>query len=348
MKKKVKKKKLGGGKPLPGQMLDLVTGYWVSQLVYVAAKLELADRLAKGPKTAADLAAETGANPIALHRILRALAGVGVFKETAGGRFKLTPLAGTLRTGVPGSMRDFAVMMVEDYNWEAWQDILESVRNGEAAFPRVHGMKIFEYYEKHPEKGGDFARAMSSLSGTENPAIAAAYDFSALRTLVDVGGSQGHLLAEILRRNRRLRGVLFDLPHAVERAKAAPYLNAKGLHGRIEFVAGDFFRGVPEGADAYIMKYILHDWDDSLCTKILKSCREALAPGGRVLVVDTVVPRGNAPHWGKLLDVNMLAMTGGRERTASEFQDLLAGAGFRLKRIVPTACPLSIVEGRAA
>jgi len=329
-------------------MLDLIIGYWISELVLVVSKLNLADLLEKGPRTAADLAKSTGTNPGALHRVLRALAGVGVFSEVAGGRFKLTPLGATLRSRSPHSMRDFAIMMVDDYNVQAWQDLLESVRTGENAFPRVHGMPVFEYFLNHPEKGQVFGRAMASLSGTENPAVAAACDFSKSRTLVDVGGSQGHLLAEILRANPKLKGILFDLPLAAEQAMKSPYLNARGVKGRVEVMAGDFFQSVPQGADTYLMKYILHDWEDALSIKILENCRRGMAPGGRVLVVDTVIPRGNKPHWGKLLDINMLVATGGRERTAEEFKKLFAQAGFKVRRIIPTRCPLSIVEGAAA
>jgi len=341
------KAKRAGKKPLPAQMLDLITGYWVSQLVFVAARLGLADLLKGGPKTAAQLAASTGTHPVALHRILRALASVGVFAEIKGGRFKLTPLAATLRSEVPESMRDFALMMVDDYNWKPWQEVPEVARTAENAFARVNGMKVFEFFEKHPEKGKVFAQSMASLSRTENPAIAKAAELSKTRTLVDVGGSQGHLLAEVLRANPRLKGVLFDLPSAVERARKAPYLSAKGIAGRVELVGGDFFQSVPEGADAYIMKYVIHDWDDALCVRILENCRRAMARGGRILVVDTVVPSGNGPHWGKLLDINMMVLTGGRERTAAEFKELFGRAGIKLRKIVPTACPLSIVVGQA-
>jgi predicted O-methyltransferase YrrM len=341
------KGKRAGKKPLPAQMLDLITGYWVSQLVFVAAKLGLADLLKGGAKTADQLAASTGTHPIALRRVLRALASLGVFTEIQGGRFKLTPLAATLRSEAPLSMRDFALMVVDDYNWQVWQELPEIVRTAESAFVRVHGMKTFEYLEKHTEKGRVFAQSMASLSRTENPAVAAAANLSKARSLVDVGGSQGHLLAEVLRANPQLKGVLFDLPSAVERARKAPYLNAKGIAGRVELVGGDFFQSVPEGADAYMMKYVLHDWDDALCVRILENCRRAMARGGRVLVVDTVIPGGNGPHWGKLLDITMMVATGGRERTASEFKELFAAAGFKLKKIIPTACPLSIVEGQA-
>jgi O-methyltransferase len=272
---------------------------------------------------------------------------VGVFSEIQGGRFKLNPLAATLRSDAPQSMRDFALLMVDDYNWRVWQEFPEVVRTSRNAFASVHGVESFENLEKHPEKGRIFAQAMASLSRAENPAIVETGDFSKIRTLVDVGGSQGHLLAEVVRANPRMNGVLFDLPSAVERARQAAYLNAKGIVSQVELVGEDFFQSVPEGADAYTMKYVLHDWDDELCIRILENCRRAMAWGGRVFVVDTVIPGGNGPHSGKLLDINMLVLTGGHERTVSEFKDLFAGAGFKLKRILPTACPLSIVEGHA-
>lgn len=341
------KTKLTGKKPLPGQMLDLIIGYWISQLIFVAAKLGLADQLKRGPRTAEQLAHTTGMHPVALARALRALASVGVFAEIHGGRYKLTPLASTLLADTPQSMRDFALMMVDDYNWRTWQELLESVRTEANMFPRVNQMRIFEYLQQNPEKGRLFARSMASISGMENPAVAAAGDFSKLRTLVDVGGSQGHLLAEVLRRNRRLKGILFDLPATVEQARGAPYLQAKGIVGRVELMGGDFFQSVPEGADGYMMKYILHDWDDAQCITILENCRRAMALGGRVLVIDTVIPAGNGPHWGKLLDIAMMVGTGGRERSAAEFKTLFTAAGLKLKRIIPTDSPLSIVEGSA-
>jgi hypothetical protein len=339
------KKKRGKGKPLPAAMLDLIIGYWVSQLVHVVAKLGVADLLKGGPKSPAELARSVGADPLALRRVLRALAGVGLFAERKDGRFALTPFGATLRSDRPDSMRAFAIMMVDDYNWQAWADVLQSVKTGQTAFDRVHGLKIFDYLGKHPDKARVFGEAMTSVSGFENPAVAAAYDFSRVVTLVDVGGSHGHLLAAILKANPKLKGVLFDLPQVLEQARNAPYVGDRRVAGRIELTPGDFFQSVPRGADAYIMKYILHDWDDDLCVKILENCRRAMAANGRVLVVDTVIPPGNDPHWGKLLDINMLVGPGGRERTRSEFVALFARAGLKLKRIIPTASPLSIVEG---
>ena len=340
-----KKKKGAGGKPLPAAMLDLIIGYWVSQLVHVVAKLGLADLLKGGPKSSADLARSVGADPQTLHRVLRALAGVGVFAERKDGRFALTPLGATLRSDRPDSMRAFAIMMVADYWVQAWADLLQSVKTGQTAFDRVHGLKVFDYFGKHPDKAREFGEAMTSISGTENPVVAAACDFSNVGTLVDVGGSHGHLLAAILKANPKLKGVLFDLPQVLDQARGAPYVGAREIAGRIELAPGDFFRSVPAGADAYIMKYIIHDWNDDLCVKILENCRRAMAPNGRVIVVDTVIPPGNDPHWGKLLDINMLVGPGGRERTRSEFGQLFKRAGLKVKRIIPTASPLSIVEG---
>lgn len=342
------KKEAAKGRPLPAAMLDLIIGYWVSQLIHVAAKLGLADLLKGGPKSPAELARSAGADARALHRALRALASVGVFAERKDGRFALTPLAATLRSDRPDSMHAFAMMMVEDYNWEAWGDVLQSVKTGQTAFDRVHSMRIFDYLGKHPEKARIFGESMTSISGTENAAVVAACDFSKAGTVVDVGGSHGHLLAAILKANPRLKGILFDLPPVLEQARKAPYVSGREMAGRIELAPGDFFQSVPEGADAYIMKYILHDWDDDLCVEILENCRRAMAPNGRVLVVDTVIPSGNDPHWGKLLDINMLVGTGGRERTRSEFVQLFARAGLKLKRLISTACPLSIVEGVSA
>lgn len=199
-----------------------------------------------------------------------------------------------------------------------------------------------------PDKLRTFAKSIASISATENPAVAAAFDFGSLGRLVDVGGSQGHLLAAILRAHPRVRGQLFDLADVVTQAQQAPYLTGADVTSRVEFVAGDFFASVPPGADGYVMKYILHDWDDDQCVRILTNCRMAMAKGGRVLVVDTVIPRGNEPHWGKQLDINMLVLTGGRERTAKDFEALFARAGLRRRKVHATACPLSIVEGVAA
>lgn len=334
-------------RPLPAQMLDLITAYWTSQLVFVAARLGLADQIGKGARTAAELATAVAADADRVHRVLRALAAAGVVVEKSGGRFALTPLGATLRSDVPFSMRNFALMMVDDYNWLSWGKLLDGVVKPTTPFEDVLGCRTFEYLHRHPDKLKTFAESMSSISATENPAVAAGYDFGRHGQLVDVGGSQGHLLGAILQRHTKVRGTLFDLPEVVAQAQQAPYLAAKGLPGRVQFAAGDFFANVPAGADAYVMKYILHDWDDDRCVQILTNCRQVMAKGGRALVVDNVIPKGNAPHWGKMLDINMLVLTGGRERTAEDFVALFQRAGLKLVKVHPTQCPLSVVEGAA-
>jgi hypothetical protein len=348
-KKPVRRKKKAGAKtpaqPAALAMIPLINGYWVSQLVYVAAELDLADRLAKGPQTPDALAKQVGADPVALARVLRALASVGVFKADAKGRYTLTPLAQTLRSDHPASLRDFARMMIGDYNWRAWADLLQSVRDGKPAFDRVHGMPFFEYLQRSPEKERVFSASMASISGAENPTIATSYPFGELTRLVDVGGAHGHLLAAILRRHKKLRGVLYDQTQVVSGAAARGFIGAPDVRERIEVEGGDFFSSVPAGADGYLMKYILHDWDDDRCIRILRLCRDAMAPGGRVLVVDHVIPLGNGPSRGKLMDMNMFVLLTGKERTKAEFAALFAKAGLRLRRVVPTGSPIALVEG---
>jgi len=329
-------------------MLGLATGYWVSQLVYVAARLEIADVLARGPMTPDAIARKVGAHGPYLRRVLRALASVGVFAEDQRGRFRLTPLAQTLRTDRPGSLHAFICMTGDDYNWQAWGALLDGVRQGTTPFQDVFGESVFSYLRERPEKDAEFSASMASISGTENAAIARAYPFGALGQLVDVGGAHGHLLATVLARHRKLRGILFDQPQVFAAAGRSGFITAPAVRSRCETMGGDFFESVPAGADGYVMKYILHDWDDERCTTILRNCRMAMAEGGRVLVVDHVIPPGNGASWGKLLDINMMAIPSGRERTREEFRTLFAAAGLRLKRVVPTACPLSVLEGVAA
>jgi hypothetical protein len=237
-------------------------------------------------------------------------------------------------------------MIIDDYNWRAWGALLHGVETGEVAFQHLYGQPFFDFLVANPDKERTFAASMASISGAENDAIARAYDFGRFDRLVDVGGAHGHLLATILRRHRKLRGVLYDQPQVVGGAAARGFF--QGIESRIETEGGDFFDSVPTGADGYMMKYIIHDWDDERCVRILGLCREAMAPGGRVLVVENVIEPGNRPSWGKLLDVNMLTLLTGKERTKAEFRELLARAGLQLRRVVPTASPISIVEATAA
>jgi hypothetical protein len=328
----------------PEIMRNLAIGYWVSRLIHVAAKLRLADLLKGGSRTVEDLASAASIQPSALYRLLRALASVGIFSEIKGRRFKLTPLAATLQTGVPNSMHAWALMVNEHWMWDSWKELLTGVKTGEMPFLKAHGVPIFQYLEHHAEDLEVFGESMSSISQAENPAIAAAYKFPKGRTLVDVGGGHGSLLAAILKANPSLKGVLFDQRAVIARAENDKHVTARGVAQRCRLEAGNFFEVVPKGGDAYIMKYILHDWNDDECVKILVNCRAAMNEKGKVLVVDNVVSAGNDPSWGKLLDIQMLII-GGRERTKDEFAALFEAAGLKLTRIVPTKCPLSIVEG---
>jgi hypothetical protein len=334
-------------KPPPqAVMLNLTIGHFFSQLIYVAAKLKLADLLKAGPRTVDALAKAAGVQTLELYRVLRALASVGVFAETTGRRFKLTPLAATLQTGVPGSLRALALMNSETWHWDAWLQLLHAVKTGESPFLKAHGVPFFEYLEQHPEDLQVFGEAMTSVSAEESPAIAAAYKFSGFRTLGDVAGGHGSMLATILKANPKLKGVLFDLPSVIARAGKDQHVTAKGVAKRCTLEAGDVFKSVPKGGDAYIMKHIIHDWDDEHSVKILANCRAAMNENGKVLVVENVIAPGNDPGWGKLLDIQMLVVgAGARERTKAEFAALFKQAGLKLTRVVPTKCPLSIVEG---
>jgi len=334
--------------PAHARLVEMITGYWISCGVHVAARLKVADHLAPGPMKIADLAAAAGANAPTLYRLLRMLASVGLFRESDGHRFENTPLSEMLRSDVPGSMHGFAVMMVDGYNLDAYKGLLENVRTGETAFHKVFGMRAFEWLANHPGQAREFGEAMTSISGAENPAVAAALDVRGIAKLVDVGGGHGSLTAAILQRNPGLRGIVYDRPEVVENAKKDAYVTRPGVAERCELLAGSFFESVPSGGDACIMKYILHDWEDELCVRILTNCRRAMGSTGKVFVVDNVIPPGNDPHWGKLLDINMLVLAGGRERTREEFEKIFAAAGFQLARVVATQCPLSIVEGVAA
>jgi hypothetical protein len=328
-------------------MFTLTAGRWVSQMIHVVAKLEVADYLKDGPRTVEELARAAGVQTQPLYRVLRALASVGVFAETTGKRFKLTPLAATLQKDVPGSMRAIAIMNGEKYQVDALAQLLNGVRTDEKPFDTAHGASGFEYLEKHPEDLKVFGEAMTNVSMTENPAVAAAYKFSGRRTLVDVGGGNGSLLGAILEANPKLKGVHFDQPSVSARAMQDRHLKAKSVAERCRFEAGNFFEEVPKGGDAYIIKRVLHDWDDSQCEKILANCRAAMNEKGRVLVADSVIQPGNAPDRGKLMDIQMFII-GGRERTRREFAEIFKKAGLRLTRVIPTKCPLSIAEGARA
>ena len=330
--------------PAPMTFLNLTAGKWVAQALAVAAELGIADLLKDGPRTSADIARRVDASEDGVYRLLRALGSVGLFAETGNRRFRLTALGKLLRTDSPQALGGYARFTGHETTWRPWGELRYSVRTGEPAFARVFAMPAFEYLAKNPESAQVFDGAMTSISTLESKGVVAAYDFSGIGTLVDVAGGHGFLVASILKANRRMRGVLFDLAHVT--AGAAPLLQRLGVADRCQVVSGDFFESVPEGADAYVMKHIIHDWDDERAAQILRNCHRAMRPGGKVLIVDAVIPSGNGAHFGKLLDLEMLVLTPrGRERTRAEFQELLKRSGFRLRRVVPTETHISVVEG---
>jgi hypothetical protein len=324
------------------QLLQMIIGSWVSRSIYVAAKLRIADRLTDGPRPAEELAGEAGVAPRPLYRLLRALAGVGVFAQQADGRFRLNPLAEPLRGGGPDTLRALAVMVGEEQD-RCWDDLCETVRTGETAFERLYGRPVFDYLGEHPDQARTFDAAMTAFSGRSMRAVLDAYDLSGVGTLADVGGGLGTNLAAALGRYPALRGVLFDRPHVVARAR--PVLEAAGVAGRCAVEGGDFFQTAPRGADAYLLGHILHDWDDAKAGRILDALRRAMPAGARLLAVEYVLPEGDGQAFGKLLDLHMLAAIGGLERTEAEYRRLFADHGFRLTRVVPTAGDISVVEG---
>lgn len=331
--------------PAAPDLRQMLTGFWVSQLIYVAARLGIADLLAAGPRTAGELARASGTHADSLHRMLRALASLGVFRELDGGRFELTAAAEPLRSDVPGSQRAMALMMGEEH-YQAWGQLLYSVQTGRTAFEKIYGQGIFDYLGDHPEQGAVFDAAMLAVHGRESNAMLAAYDFSGFGTLADVGGGNGSTISTVLLAHPRLRGILFDLPAVVERAR--PRLAAAGLAERCQTVGGSFFEAVAPGAEAYLLRHIIHDWDDAQSLQILRNIRRVIPPHGKLLVVETVIPPGNDPGFGKLLDINMLVIPGGRERSEAQYRDLYRQAGFELTRIVPTAAEVSVIEGKPA
>jgi SAM-dependent methyltransferase len=335
--------------PPPIVIYQLASAHYVSQALYVAAHLAIADLLAEGPETHETLAAKTGTHAEALRRVLRLLASAGVFAEGADGRFELTRVGAALRSG-PGSSRAAARLFAGPMVWQCWGDLLTTVRTGEPAFPRIFKTNSFEYFADHPEEAAVFDEAMGSFTAMISGMVAAAYDFSGMREVIDVGGGDGRLLTGILRAYPDLRGTVLDLPRLA--ASAMRQIAEADLVDRYRFVGGDFFEAVPEGFDAYLLKHVIHDWDDARAVHILENCRRAMKPGAKLLIIEGVCPpridgspesRGAAAN-----DVNMLVCTGGRQRSEAEFRELYAAAGFRLTRIVPTMAASCVIEGTKA
>src|SRR5262249_14218704 len=328
--------------PAHVQLIQMCAGGWVAAAVCAAAKLGLADHLAGGAQSAAELAPLTGTHAPSLHRFMRALAGFGILTEREGQRFALTPLGEAMKTGAPGSARSTLIAFGARSFWRAWEETIYSLETGRPGFDKTWGMPIFDYLAQHPDEAAHFSEAMVGFHGSEPPAVAEAYDFSGVRTVVDVRGASGNMLAALLSRHASLRGMLFDLPHIVR--DAPPLLKARGVADRVTIETGSFFEGVPSGGDAYLLSHIIHDWSEAQCLTILGHCRRAMNPGGRLLLIEMVLPPGDTPHPGKVLDMMMLVGPGGRERTEQEYGKLLAQAGFQLTRIVPTETAVSVIE----
>ena len=331
-------------------LMPMITGAWASQAICVAATLGLADLLARGHQSEEVLAQATGTQTAALARLLRALASLGVFRETEQGLFASTPLGDQLRSDVPGSLRNLAMMVGAPEARLAWSELTYSVRTGQSAFQRILGMDTYEYRSKHPEERAVFNAAMADMTRQVAAAAIAAYDFSRFRSIVDVGGGNGALLASLLTTTPGLTGILFDLPSGTE---GAPELvAAAGISERCEIVQGDFFKALPAGADAYLLKSVMHNWNDEMCCIILSNCAAVMTATASLLLVEQVLPariEAVPLHRRALMtDLNMLVMTGGCERGEAQYRHLLMASGLAIKAIVPTASSFSIIEARRA
>jgi hypothetical protein len=321
----------------------MLTGKWVSQAIATAAKLAVADALAAGPRHVEDVAASLEVSSAPLYRLLRALASLGIFREEEGRRFANSELSEALRADSPTAMRDMAIFIGDRPTWDAWGELGFSVKTGKSAFEAVHGRLPFDYMRHDAALAAHFNRAMVAFTLQEIEAVLAAYDFSGLGTLCDVGGGEGALIASVLARHPEASGILYDLPHVAERATA--YLGGAGVAKRCRVEAGDFFERVPAGADAYLMKHILHDWSDGDAARILARIAAAAPAGARLIVLDNLIDAGSGPDFCKLLDLEMLVLyDGGRERTAAEYRELFASAGFGATRVIPTGSLLNVIE----
>ncbi len=333
---------MSGWPSTPAEHLTrLFRGFWVSRAIYVAAELGIADLLLEGPRTIAELAAGAGAHAPSLHRVLRLLASEGVFAETEDGRFELTPMASMLRRE-GGLLRLQVLFLGRDATWQAATELLHAVRTGETAFEHAHGVDFFEHLRQHPDDQALFNDLMAAQTAPAGRAVAKAYDFSPFRTILDVAGGTGALTIEILRAYPKLHGIVFDQPAVAEDARHS--IAEAGLSDRCRGEGGDMFATIPGGADAYLLKYVLHDWSDERCIAILQNCRHAVPPDGRVLVIEQVLPSGNEPSFAKTQDANMLINVGGQERTVGEYSGLFDAAGFQLTQAVPALGELHILE----
>ena len=325
------------------QVMQFALGFMVTSALHGVTSLNVPDLLKSGSKSIAELAVSTGSNEDALYRVMRALASTDVFHENPQRTFSLTPVSEQLCASTPNSMRDMVLWIADPYHFEVFHEMAHAIRTGETVSEKTHGLPCFDYFAKDQRVGDIFNNAMTGFSATVIGAALEAYDFSWLagKTLVDVAGGHGMVLTEILKKYPAVRGVLFDLEHVV--AGATARIASQGLTSRCSIAPGDFFQAVPE-ADAYVLKHIIHDWDDEKAGTILKNIHHAARPEARVVLLEGIMPLGNEPGFTKWLDLEMLLLPGGRERTEQEYRDLLSRAGFKLTRILPTKSPLNVIE----
>jgi hypothetical protein len=329
--------------PPDAQLLSIVSSAWTSAAIYVAAKLGIADLLKDGPKSVEYLSVATSTHDHSLYRVLRAVASVGVFTEGDGKTFANTPMSETLRSDHPSSVRDMTIWINEPEHWKVYGDLMHSVKTGEPAWDKTHGEPVFPYlFKTNTELGEIFNRAMASYTHQTTAPLLEAYDFSAAEVIADIGGGLGHLLGAVLAANEGTTGVLFDLQEVLQ--GAPDMLKKFGVVDRVETVCGDFTQDIPVVADVYMLKHIIHDWYDEKNQVILGNIRNNMPDHAKILIIETVVPEGNDPHFSKIIDLEMLAAPGGMERTATEFNELLEKSGFKLQRIIPTKGMMSIIE----
>jgi hypothetical protein len=324
-------------------LMDMAISHWRAELILQAAEMSLADKFSGDePRTAAELAAEYGMRHREFYRYLRSLTGLGLLTFAGPDSFRLTDLGAALKTGAPGAARSAYIALVGDMVKPAWKEFDHGLLTGDTGFEKAHGMGLFQYLQQNPGMAQFFSETMVGFHGREPPAVAEGYDFSGIGSLVDVGGASGNMLGHVLSRHPEVKGVLYDLPHVV--ADAPPLLASFGVADRVDVQSGSFFDSVPAGHDAYLLSHIIHDWDDGENAAILGNVREAMKPDAKLLIVEMVLPEGDEPHMGKMLDMMMLLVPGGEERTANEYEALLASNGFRMTRVVPTLSAVSLVE----
>ena len=335
-----------GASPAPNPtqvMMQLITGYWMSQAVGVAAHLGIADAVASGSRTSNELGKAVGADPSSVYRLMRLLASIGVFEQQSDDCFALNPLGETLLSVGLGSVRNFAITETAPGHWLPWGRLVDSVRTGQPMARETLGMELFDWYAQNPDEAAFFTAAMGNLSALTAGELVRVYDFSNAQKVIDVGGAHGILLEAVLLANPAAQGILYELPHVI--ATAGENLDPR-VKTRCELISGDFFKSVPKGGDVHLLKQIIHDWDEERAARVLANCHQSLAAAGKLLLVEMVVPADNRPDFAQAMDLNMLAILGGRERTEAEYRALLEASGFKLERVIATHSPFSVIEAQ--